>query len=92
MYVAIHVPFFGSSTVDAIQIRCPQCNANNWIERDISTCNPGDEYICSDCSKKIWINWGLVEPDHLSTWLSSEHCPHNLCILKYKQLKEEMGW
>ena len=91
MFVAFHYPFFGSPTVDAHQIKC-ECGANNWKEKDITTCDPGDEFECAECGKKIWINWGLVEPDHLSGWISSEHCPHRLCRLKYQQLRREMGW
>lgn len=94
MYLAFHYPFFGSSTVDAHQIHCPNCPPGNnaWVERDISTCDPGDIFTCAQCGKEIIINWGLYEPDHLSNWLSSEHCPHSYCKLKYAQLKEEMGW
>ena len=92
MFVAFHYPFFGSSTVDAQQMQCPDCGANNWIERDITQCNPGDEYTCAECHKSVFINWGLVEPDHLSGWINSEHCPHRLCKIKYAQLREQMGW
>jgi DNA-directed RNA polymerase subunit RPC12/RpoP len=92
MFVAFHYPFFGSSTVDAQQMRCPQCGANDWRDRDTTTCNPGDEFECAKCGKKVYINWGLVEPDHLSGWISSEYCPHRLCRTKYAQLREERGW
>lgn len=92
MFVAFHYPFFGSATVDAHQLVCPRCNSNDWKDRDISSCNPGDEFQCARCGKIVWINWGLEEPDHTSTWLSSEHCPHWLCQSKYAELREAMGW
>ena len=47
---------------------------------------------CKPCGKVIYINWGLEEPNHLSTWLSSEQCPHRLCVIKYAQLRQSMGW
>ena len=87
-----HTPFFGSATVDAQTMTCPQCGGNDWKERDISTCNPGDVYECAKCDKRIFINWGLEEPDHLSTWINSEHCPHRLCKMKYEDLSVARGW
>lgn len=92
MFLAFHYPFFGSATVDAHVIVCPQCGANDWRDREIATCNPGDELKCNQCGKMVFINWGLVEPDHLSTWLSSEHCPHRLCKLKYAELCQQQCW
>jgi len=58
-----------------------------WYIRD---CYPGQRFICKKCGKPMFINWGLVEPDHLSTWVNSEHCPHRLCRLKYRQLKQTL--
>jgi hypothetical protein len=91
MFLAIHSPMFGEPNVDAVAITCPGCGRNEWNEQAIEECNPGDEFTC-ECGKKVTINWGLVEPDHLSSWLSSEHCPHRLCKVKYRQLSESMGW
>lgn len=92
-----HYPMFGSATVDAHIIKCPTCpetslGVSDWQDRDISQCNPGDEYVCNVCKTKVIINWGMVEPDHLSTWISSEHCQHRLCKIKYKEMKDKLGW
>jgi hypothetical protein len=98
MQLFIHVPMFATAHVDSQRIECPYCprgkefGTNDWQERDISTCNPFDEFICNRCGKSVFINWGLVEPDHLSTWMNSEHCPHRLCRLKYAELCRENGW
>jgi DNA-directed RNA polymerase subunit RPC12/RpoP len=92
MYLAIHVPMFGSPNIETKPIECPYCprgkelGTNDWEEKDITTCNPGDEFVCKKCGKKVFINWGLEEPDHLSNWLNSEYCPHRLCRIKYKEL------
>jgi DNA-directed RNA polymerase subunit RPC12/RpoP len=92
VYVAFHYPFFGSSTVDGYQLLCPDCGANDWEQREIAVCNPGDEFKCQRCGKKVWINWGLVEPDHLSSWLNSEYCQHRVCRLKFSELGTKKGW
>jgi hypothetical protein len=96
MYLAIHVPMFGTAHIDSRPIECPTCprgkehGISDWEERDITRCNPGDELVCKRCGTKVYINWGLAEPDHFSTWLSSEHCPHRLCRLKYQQLLAQL--
>jgi hypothetical protein len=88
MYLAIHTPLFGSVNIDSQTIECPNCprgkerGVNDWQEKSIATCNSGDEFICNRCGSKIIINWGLEEPDHLSNWINSEHCPHRLCKIK----------
>lgn len=92
MFLAFHYPFFGSSTVDAHTVSCPSCGANDWQDKDVTVCNPGDKFICNRCNQEMMINWGLVEPDHLSNWWSSEHCPHRLCKIKYQELRIQMGW
>lgn len=92
MYLAFHYPFFGSATVDAHAINCLHCGANDWQDRDITTCNPGDTFTCNRCGSTVYVNWGIDEPDHLSNWISSEHCPHRLCKLKYAELRVVMGW
>lgn len=98
MYLAFHYPFFGSATVDAHPLECPRCprgvahGTNDWKDADIAVCNPGDHFTCNRCGQDVIINWGLAEPDHLSTWLSSEHCPHRLCKIKYAELCAQMGW
>lgn len=98
MYLAIHVPMFGSTTVDSKPIECPHCpkkgehGANDWVDAGVvpgvTPCNPGDKYTCARCGTVVTINWGLVEPDHLSTWLNSEYCPHRLCRRMVEQLRE----
>lgn len=86
MYLAMHTPVFGASTVEGRAIECPYCprgielGANDWADKDISKCNPGDEFVCNKCGQKVIINWGLLEPDHLSNWKNSEECPHRLCL------------
>lgn len=51
MYLAFHYPFFGSVTVDARRIECPHCprglefGENDWEDKDISVCNPGDTFV-----------------------------------------------
>lgn len=96
MYLAIHSPMFGTANIDSHQIECPFCprgkeqGINEWEDIDITSCNPGDKLVCKRCGKAVYINWGLAEPDHLSTWLNSEYCPHHLCKLKYAELVEEL--
>jgi hypothetical protein len=94
MFLAVHVPMFGSPNVDAIQIYCPRCPkaTNDWVDVPIETCSPGDRFACARCGHQVMMNWGLVEPDHLSIWLSSEHCLHRLCRIKYAELVEANGW
>lgn len=92
MYVSFHLPMFGTPHVDAKPMECPVCprgesmGANDWKERDISTCNPGDKYECVRCGTVVEVMWGLDEPDHLSNWMNSEYCPHRLCKLKFTEL------
>lgn len=92
MYLAMHLPYFGASTVESTAIVCPTCGRNDWQDIDLSYCNPGDKLACNQCSHCSFVTWGLVEPDHWSTWLSSEHCPHRLCQLKYRELRAASGW
>jgi hypothetical protein len=93
MYLAIHVPMFGSPNIEAKLIECPTCprgvehGANDWDDVDISQCSPGDCFKCSVCGTIVTANWGLVEPDHLSNWKNSEHCPHRLCRLLAEKLQ-----
>jgi hypothetical protein len=98
MYVAFHSPMFGTAHVDSHPLECPFCargkekGQNDWEERNINVCNPGDVYTCLQCGRSVTINWGLVEPDHLSNWVNSEYCPHRLCKIKYQELCLERGW
>jgi hypothetical protein len=93
MFLAIHVPMFGTANIESKPIECPTCKrgissgTNNWREVDVTACEPGMVLTCAECGGTARINWGLVEPDHLSTWINSEHCPHRLCREKYQQLK-----
>jgi transcription elongation factor Elf1 len=94
MFISVHVPMFGSANIDSKPINCPYCppGTNDWQQCSLEVCNPGDKLQCSRCGKEVTINWGLTEPDHLSAWLNSEHCPHHLCEIKYKELKAKEGW
>ena len=98
MYVAFHSPMFGTAHVDSHPLECPFCprgkekGQNDWEARNINVCNPGDVYTCLQCGRSVTINWGLVEPDHLSNWVNSEYCPHRLCKIKYQELCLERGW
>jgi DNA-directed RNA polymerase subunit RPC12/RpoP len=93
MYLIIHTPLFGASSVEAKPIECPTCprgaehGVNDWVEQSIATCDPGDRFTCARCGVQVIINWGLVEPDHLSTWKNSEHCSHRLCVLMAQRIK-----
>ena len=93
MHLSIHVPMFGSASVEAKPVECPVCQkgrehgVNDWVEANIETCEPGDTFTCARCGKSVIINWGLVEPDHLSNWKNSEHCPHRVCKLKRDLLR-----
>lgn len=93
MYLAMHVPMFGSMNVDSKPIECPTCprgvskGASDWQERNISTCDHSDAFTCNRCGTVVTVMWGLEEPDHLSTWQNSEHCPHRLCRIKYAELQ-----
>ena len=49
----------------------------------IESCDPGQPLECAKCGKVVEINWGLMEPDHLSTWMNPEHCPHHICQYVY---------
>ena len=91
MHLSVHVPMFGSPNIESKPIVCP-CRANNWAEIPIKECSPGQILVCLACGKSVTINWGLVEPDHLSNWINSEHCPHRLCRIKYAELQREKGW
>jgi hypothetical protein len=98
MYLAIHVPMFGTPNIDSKPIECPTCprgiqfGVNDWEPQDITICNPGDKFTCTKCGTVVTINWGLVEPDHLSSWMNSEHCPHRLCRIKYEEWKRAKGF
>lgn len=98
MYLAMHLPMFGTAKIDSRPIECPKCpkgkerGVSNWVEVPIDDCFPGQQFTCAECGTVVTVNWGLEEPDHLSTWLSSEHCPHRLCKIKYAELRVEMGW
>ena len=51
-----------------------------WFQKYATRrCNPGDHWVCNRCGRRVTINWGLEEPDHLSGWKNSEYCPHRLC-------------
>ena len=86
MKLAIHTPLFGCPTVESHALQCPKCPATvtgaEWFDAPIDDCFPGQEFRCETCGTTAYVNWGLVEPDHLSTWLNPEHCPHRLCHLK----------
>jgi len=89
----IHVPMFGSVNVDSKPIVCAHCKKNDWIWQKASVVNSdGNERILCMCGQPSWINWPLLEPDHISTWLNSEYCPHRLCRIKYAELCKEMSW
>jgi hypothetical protein len=98
MYLAFHMPMFGTPNVDSKPIECPTCprtvsfGANDWQDKDISTCNPGDQFVCNRCGTVVTVMWGLEEPDHLSTWMNAERCPHRLCRIKFTELKATKGW
>ena len=88
MKLYIHVPMFGTPHIDSKPIECSYCprgkemGQNDWADVGITVCNPGMQLTCLKCGHIVIINWGLVEPDHLSTWLNGEYCPHRLCKLK----------
>lgn len=94
MFLAIHVPMFGSVNIESKPINCPYCSSgmNDWKDAPISTCSPGDRFTCTKCERDAIINWGLCEPDHLSTYINSEYCSHPLCIAKYAELLSLKGW
>lgn len=86
MHLAIHTPMFGTANVESRVINCPSCGPSvdgaDWEDAPIDDCYPGQQFKCKKCGNVVFVNWGLVEPDHLSTWISFEHCPHRLCRLK----------
>ncbi len=92
MHLEVHTPMFGSKNIEGKPTECPVCprglslGANDWEDKDISVCNPGDTFKCNRCGTVVTVNWGLVEPDHLSTWKNSECCPHRLCQRKREDL------
>lgn len=89
----IHVPFFGSATVDSKPILCARCGKNKWVwEKGDVANSDGNEGIVCECGHASWINWPVLEPDHISTWLNSEYCPHRLCRIKYQELCRDMEW
>ena len=96
MFLAIHVPMFGTPHIDSHRIDCPVCprgaehGVNDWQPESIESCSPGDQFTCARCGAVVTILWGLTEPDHLSNWMNSEHCPHRLCVLKYAELKTKL--
>jgi len=98
MYLAIHSPMFGTAHIDAKAIECPRfprgvsLGENNWEQEDIATLNAGSHLTCQRCGNSVEILWPIEEPDHVSTWLNSEFCPHRLCKLKLAQLQKEKGW
>lgn len=98
MYLAIHSPMFGTVHIDAQAIECPTCprgtslGASDWRDVDIATLSDGSSLTCNRCGSTVMINWPIEEPDHLSTWLNSEYCPHRLCKIKLEQLKAEKAW
>lgn len=97
MYVAFHMPMFGSLSIDSKPLECPTCprhkehGANDWLDADITTCSAGDKFTCARCGTAVTVMWGLDEPDHLSNWLNGEYCPHRLCKIKYAALLAEMA-
>ena len=98
MMLYMHMPMFGTPHIDSKPIECPHCprgkesGENNWVDIDLTECDPGDQLTCKKCGNTVYINWGLVEPDHLSSWLNSEYCPHRICKLKFAELCKEKGW
>lgn len=93
MHLEIHTPYFGVSTVEGKPIECPACprglslGANDWKDRTIETCSPGETFECNRCGTVVIINWGLLEPDHLSHSKSFETCTHRLCMLLAEKLR-----
>lgn len=87
MHLAIHTPMFGADGVESHAINCPKCGTSvsgaDLEDAPIEECNAGQEFKCK-CGQSLFINWGLVEPDHLSKWISFEHCHHWLCRVKAK--------
>jgi DNA-directed RNA polymerase subunit RPC12/RpoP len=83
---------FGSKNVESQPIECPKCprglqmGANDWEDAPVDECYPGQKFKCKRCGTEVTINWGLVEPDHLSTWVNSEYCPHRMCKVLYERL------
>lgn len=98
MYLAFHMPMFGTLNIDSKPVECPTCPrlvslpVSDWQDKDISTCNPGDQFTCNRCGTVVTVMWGLDEPDHLSTWMNAEYCPHRICRLKYAELVRQKGW
>ena len=94
MYLAVHTPLFGSKSVESQPIECPKCQRgkvmgqNDWEDAPIDECSPRQKFKCKHCGTEVKINLGLIEPDHLSTWVNSEYCPHRFCRL----LKERNLW
>jgi hypothetical protein len=90
----IHVPMFGSVNVDSKPIVCARCGQNKWLwDKGPAVNSDGNEEIaCADCGQTNLIFWPVLEPDHISTWLNSEYCPHSLCRIKYAALCREMEW
>ena len=94
MILSFHTPLFGTTHTDGQLLICPRCGAGDWDWHGgpIGTANPGDRIKCLRCGKDVIVNWGLVEPDHISTWIDGEYCPHRLCQAMYKKLKVKNGW
>ena len=93
MILSIHVPMFGTQHTDAVALVC-KCGANDWdwTGGAVDTLNPNQKLRCLRCGNESTVLWGLEEPDHVSTWLNGEYCPHRLCKLLAEQLRESEGW
>ena len=94
MILYIHVPMFGSPNIEAKPLVCSACGRkDDWVYDgpDVKTLDPGEVFICG-CGTRHIVNWGLEEPDHLSTWINAEYCPHRLCRIKWKELCESKGY
>lgn len=93
MILSIHVPMFGTEHTEARALVC-KCGTNDW-EWNAGVIGPlamGQKLKCLACGNISVATWGLDEPDHISTWLNGEYCPHRLCALRYEKLRNKKGW
>jgi hypothetical protein len=93
MILAIHVPMFGTAHTDARSLICA-CGANDWDWRGdpVAQLVPGQPLTCLRCGKISKVMWGTEEPDHVSTWINGEYCPHYLCKSLAAKLRQQKGY